>query len=160
MKFVVGLVLGLIVMCAVATAQLKSQIEQPSVSQSLVHPRTSISSFLGLLNPDNFLMRHSVSLSYFSAGGRGISLASYTNSMFYRIADPLNVRVDVTLQGSPFGSYGSDLQGGLNSVYLSRAEVNYQPSKNFFIQLQYHQLPFYHLGTYNPFLTPSFREDE
>ncbi|MBI4548865.1 MAG: hypothetical protein HY707_12855 [Ignavibacteriae bacterium] len=160
MKYLGGLLLVFMLMCSVASAQFKSQTEQPSVSRSLIHPRTSISSFLGLLNPDNFMMRHSVSFSYATSGGKGISLASYTNSMLYRISDPLNVRFDVTLQGSPFGNYGSGVQSELSRLYLSRAELNYQPSQNFFIQLQYHQLPFYYLGSYNPFLTPSVRGDE
>lgn len=145
-----------VVLCVLATrsqAQLKSQDEQPvSPAQSLVHPMTSISSFLGILNPDNFMMRHNFSFSYLSSGESGLSLASYTNSMFYRIADPLNVRFDLTLQGSPFGNYGSAGQGSLSKLYLSRAELNYQPADNMFIKLQFNQSPF---NYYNGFYPPS-----
>jgi hypothetical protein len=141
--FTLGFCLAMMVTCA--SAQLKMQ-EQTNASQSLVHPTTSINSFLGLLNPDNFMMRHTFSLNYLAGGGEGISLASYTNSMFYRIADPLNVRFDVTLQGSPFGQSGSFQRGDLSKVYVSRAELNYKPADNMFITLQYRQVPY---GFYN-----------
>src|SRR5437016_4946506 len=103
MKRITALTVVVIMLTVSAPAQFKSQVEnQPSASQSLVHQNTSINSFLGLLNPDNFMMRHSFSFSYLTAGNTGLSIASYTNSMFYKIADPLNVRCDLTLQGSPF----------------------------------------------------------
>ncbi|TAK53248.1 MAG: hypothetical protein EPO24_14655 [Bacteroidetes bacterium] len=128
-------------------AQFKSNAD-PSVSQSLVHPSGSINSFLGFLNPDNFLMRHNVSLSYMSLGGSSLSLASYTNSMFYKISDPLNMRVDLTLQGSPFGSSNLMTTDNLNKVFISRAELNYKPSDNFYLQLQYRELPMNYWGAY------------
>ena len=151
MKSISVIFLGMLLVNAAAYPQLKSQLEQqPSVSQSLVHPTRSISSFLGLLNPDNFMMRHNFSFSYLSSGGRGLSLASYTNSMMYRIADPLSVRFDLTLQGSPFGQYDGGAQTDFSRLYLSRAELNYRPSENFFVKFQYHQLPFYYYGIYRP----------
>jgi len=146
----------LMVLCSVGMlrAQLKSQDERVSAAESLVRPAPSISSFLGLLNPDNFMMRHNFSFSYLSSGGEGLSLASYTNSMFYRIADPLNLRVDLTLQGSPFGQYGSVSQNDLSRLFISRAELNYRPAENMFIKLQFSQRPFayrdnYYTGFYN-----------
>ena len=84
-----------------------------------------------------------------------MSLASYTNSMFYKISDPLNVRFDVTLQGSPFGQTGSLNRSDLSGVYLSRAELNYQPWQNVALQIQYRQLPLSLYNRYNyPYLSP------
>jgi hypothetical protein len=147
---------------SLSTAQLKSQDEQPvSASQSLVHPATSISSLLGLLNSDNFMMRHSFSLSYLSSAGEGISMASYTNSMFYRIADPLNLRLDLTLQGSPFGGSGTFSQGNFNSLFISRAELDYKPADHMFLRLEYKQIPFnYYPGVYSPFAPGYYLGDE
>ena len=143
------LVAGVIIFSTCMFGQFKSQEnEQPSPAQYLVHPATSINSFFGLFNPDNFMMRHDFSFSYLSTGGNGLSLASYTNSMFYKIADPLNVRVDLTLQGSPFGQYGSAQQSDLSKLYLSRAELNYRPSENFLVKVQYNQLPLSYWGSY------------
>jgi len=156
------IVFAAVLSVAVSKAQLKSEDGPPvNASQSLVHPATSISSFLGLLNPDNFMMRHNFSLSYLSSGGEGLSMASYTNSMFYRIADPLNVRLDLTLQGSPFGQSGSFSQGNFNKLFISRAELNYKPADHMFLKLEYNQIPFsYFPGVFSPFAPGYYLGDE
>jgi len=142
MKHAGGALLLLAALSAAAFGQFKSQVENPpSASQALIHPMSGISSFLGLLDPERFLMRHNFEFSYMTGGGQGLSLASYTNSMFYKISDPLNVRFDVTLQGSPFGASGGLQQSDLNRLFISNAELNYRPLENMFIKVQYSQLP-------------------
>jgi hypothetical protein len=159
----IGFVLACVLLFSIAgNAQFKSQAEQPSVSRSIVQSRPSITNFFGLLNPENLRMQHNLSMSYFSFGGTGISLASYTNSLFYKISDPLNVRFDVTLQGSPFGQ--SAYQNALSGIFLSRAELNYRPWENFLIKLEYNRIPFNYYGIYdpwyNPFSTHHFRDNQ
>lgn len=140
----------LVTLTVTAGAQFRSQVEkQATVSQSLVHPTTSINSFLGILNPENFMMHHTFALSYLSVGGTSLSLASYTNSMFYQIADPLNVRFDLTLQGSPLGNYTGLQQNDLTKLFLSRAELNYRPMENMSIQLRYRQSSFDNLNYFD-----------
>ncbi len=148
-QIIAGMIL-LLLIPVLSSAQFKSNVD-PGVSHTLVHPSSSGNSFLGFLNPDNFLMRHNISMSYVTFGGSSLSLASYTNSMFYKISDPLNMRVDLTLQGSPFGNTGSFSQSNLSKVFVSRAELNYAPSDKFRIQLQYRELPMYYWGAYNPY---------
>ncbi|MBU1298189.1 MAG: hypothetical protein KKG06_05230 [Bacteroidetes bacterium] len=129
-------------------SQYKSQRpEQTSVAQSLVRNTPNIGGLLNWFNPENFRMNHNFSMQYMSGGGMGLSLASYTNSMFYQVSDPLNVRLDVSLMGSPFGSYGMNF----NKLFISRAEINYQPWQNFHLQLQYRQLPISNYGYYMPY---------
>lgn len=142
------LVLILVISLSVS-AQFKSQNpEKASVANSLF--RTSgMSSFFGLLNPENFSMNHNFSMQYISGSGYGLSLASYTNSMFYKISDPLTVRMDVSLMGSPFGQYSNDKN--FSKLFISRAEINYQPWENFHMQLQYRQLPISMYGYYTPY---------
>ena len=137
-----GAVLVMCHLCSFPTyAQYRSQeTGHSSAAQSLVRPGGGIGSILGLIDPDNFFMRHNFSFSYFTGGGTGLSLASYTNSMLYRIADPLDVRVDLTLQGSPFGQYGQADRGAFNKLFISRAELNYRPLDNMFVKFQYRQL--------------------
>lgn len=145
MKNVVVIAVLLLCMSRVLPAQLKSQIEQQtSPSQYLVYPTraSGFGSLFNWFNPNRFSMRHNFSMSYLSLGGAGLSLASYTNSIFYQIADPLNVRFDVTLQTSPFGNHDYMLKNALNNLFLSCAEINYQPWQNFHMQLQYRQIPF------------------
>ncbi|MBA4311465.1 MAG: hypothetical protein C0417_02430 [Chlorobiaceae bacterium] len=137
---------------ALSLAQFKSQSEQTSVASSLVKPMSGVGSLLGLINPDNLFMRHSLSLNYMSMGNMGVSVASYTNSLFYKISDPLNVRFDVTLQGSPFGQ--TQFQNSLNGVFLSRAELNYRPWENFFVKFEYNRMPMNYYGRFNPWYSP------
>ncbi len=139
---------------AVAFGQFKNEGDQQSVAQSLVQPVVGGNSLFGLINPNNFTMRQSLSYSFVSGGGMSTSLASFTNSMFYKISDPLNVRFDVTLQGSPMGA-ATPYQQALNGVFLSRAELNYRPWDNFFVQVEYSHLPSNYWGMYdNPWYHP------
>ncbi len=154
MKLAAAVLFAVLVVSPAARAQFKSQADQePTVAPSLVRPMTSMNSFLGLINPDNFMMRHTLSYSFLSAGGQSLSIASYTNSMFYKIADPLNVRVDLTVQGTPSGA--TPFQSALNGVFLSRAEMNYHPWQNMFIKLEYNRLPASYWGPGNLWYRPS-----
>jgi hypothetical protein len=138
-------------------AQFKSQAEEkPSVAESMIRPEDS-SNFLGFFNPQNFTMRQSFSFSTMLLGGKSIGVAMYTNSMFYKVSDPLNVRLDVSLMRSPFNSLGKDFQSDVNKLFINRAEVNYKPFDNMIIQFQYRQVPLSAYGNYyspyyyNPF---------
>ncbi|MFI5251822.1 MAG: hypothetical protein ACHQQQ_05235 [Bacteroidota bacterium] len=142
MKFASILLILILIVSVTGSAQLKSQVdEQQNAASSMLRP-LSASNFLGLLDMNRFSMRQNVSMGYFTGGGSGLSLASYTNSMNYQISDPLNIRMDFTLQGSPFGNYGSNLQSNLNKLYISNAELNYRLNNNMFFQFRYQQLPY------------------
>jgi hypothetical protein len=133
-----------------ASAQFKPNGDpEPTVAESLVHPSAGLGSLFGFLNSDNFRMNHSVSMSYLSTNAGGLSLASYTNTMLLKLADPLHLRVDLTLQGSPFGNSLGLQQSELSGFFLSNAELNYHPSENMFIDVRYGQLPAYGYG-YSP----------
>lgn len=131
----------LIVMaCAstVAFGQFKTADQpRPTVSESLVRQDGGL--LFGWFDPSRFSMHQSYSLSYSTAGGHGMSLGVYTNSMFYQISKPLDVQFDVSVMHSPYSSFGNakDLSG----IYLSRAQLNYRPSKNMLLQISYRQLP-------------------
>lgn len=122
-------------------AQFRSKVEpKPTVSESLI--RNDESGFLfGWFDPSRLTMRHSFSMSYQTFGGRGLSLGTYTNSIFYKFSDPLDVQVDVSVMHSPFNSFGKGFQDRLNGIYLSRAQLNYRPSENVLFQIQYRQVP-------------------
>jgi len=104
-------------------------IEQPSVKEGIATENSG--GILGFLNSDDFIMRHSFSLNYTSFAGQSVSLTSYTNSMFYRLMNNLNVQ---------------DISG----IYISNASVNYYPWKDFSVHLQYSAVP-YGYGFYNPY---------
>lgn len=148
------------VLAAPSMAQFKSQVEQESrVSHGLIQESPS-NFFFGWFNPEKFHMRHTVSFSYHTMGGEGISLGTYTNSMMYEFADNLNARADVSMSYSPFASSSlmtKGMKNNLSSIYLSRAEVNYKPWDNFYVQLQYQRSPFGYY--YSPFGSPWFGGD-
>lgn len=134
-----------------AVGQLKSQLDgQQNSSQSFLRPM-SPSNFLGFFDMNRFSMHQSVGMSYLSSNAGGISLASYTNSMAYQISDPLAVRMDFTLQGSPFGSSGMYTGNDISKLFISRAELNYRLSENSFISVQYRQLPYNQWLSSDPF---------
>ncbi|CUS80810.1 hypothetical protein JGI7_01642 [Candidatus Kryptonium thompsonii] len=120
-------------------AQFKEQIEtKPDVYQSIVRG--------GWLS--NLFMRHTFSASYISIGGKGMMINSYTNSIFYRFSDNLNLQADISLVSSPFSSFGKNFQRGINGIYINRIELNYRPFNNMLINIQYRQLPFYNFYYY------------
>ena len=102
------------------------------------------------LNSDDFIMRHSFSMSYSSFAGQGVSLTTYTNSMFYRLMSNFNVQLDVSVMYSPYSTFGDQFQKDISGIYISNAAINYHPWKDFSVHLQYRAMPFGY-GYYHPF---------
>ncbi len=156
---VVGTLVAALLLCASQSlAQFKSQVEDgPKVSDGMVQqPPPEL--FLGWFNPARFHMQQSLSMSYQSIGGQGLSLGTYTNSMSYEFTDNLMARADVSMSYSPSNSFANFGQGrnNLSSLYLSRAQLDYKPWQNVLIQFQYRQNPFGYL--YSPYFDPWYRE--
>jgi hypothetical protein len=82
-------------------------------------------------------------------GNQGLALGTYTNSMSYKISDPLTLSADVSVLNSPYSSLGSKFSQGLDGIYLTRADLNYHPTNSFQIDLQFNQNPLYRY--YNPY---------
>ena len=130
-------------------AQFKdSGFETNSVKEGIVSENSN--ALFGFLNSDDFIMRHSFSLNYATSGGQGMSLTSYTNSMFYRLMNNLNVQLDVSVMYSPYSTLGEQFQKDISGIYISNAAINYHPWDNFSVHLQYRSMPFGY-GYYHPF---------
>ena len=131
-----------------AVAQFRDNgLDKPSVKSGIIDQSPGFS--LGFLNSENFLMRHSFSLSYSTFGGQGYSLGTYTNSMIYKLMNNMNIQMDVSIMYSPYASFGENFRKNLNGVYISKAAFNYSPSKNMHISVQYRNLPY--ASYYNPY---------
>ena len=104
----------------------------------------------GFLNTNDFTMRHSFSMQYSSFGSQGLALGVYTNSMFYRLMDNMNVQLDISLVHSPYSTLGEAFQKDISGLYISNAAINYRPWKDVSIHLQYRTTP-YGYGYYSPF---------
>ncbi len=148
MKKIAGLLALMLVLSSVSYAQFRSQLsDRPSVENSLVKANDGL--LFGFINPANFSMHQSVSMSYMTLGSQSVALGMYTNSMSYKISDPLTLSADVSLMNSPYSSLGNQFAKNINGIYLTRAELNYHPSSNFQIDVQFNQNPMYRY--YNPY---------
>jgi hypothetical protein len=142
----------------ISSAQRKSDLDQnQSASPSFLAPSTSGLMF-GWFDPNRLLMKQSISFSYATSGAKGYSLAAYTNSLLYQISDPLSFRCDISLLGSPFNSMGDAFAKNISGLYLTRAEINYRPSDNVLLQLQYRQVPAFLGDGYGDFFPGDLRE--
>lgn len=109
---------------------------------------------LGIFNPNNFSMKHSLNFSMLNSEYGNVSIASYTNSLNYKFNDKLNIRADITMQYSPFassrfgGSYNQMLRDDLSGISLSRVDVDYQISDNAFLKVQFRNMKNYMMDDY------------
>ncbi|MFA3782985.1 hypothetical protein ABRY23_07985 [Melioribacteraceae bacterium 4301-Me] len=142
---------------SIINAQFKNQTNDlVDIRSSMINNNTSNLLF-GFFNPANFQMHHSFSMSYSTFGGGGLALSTYTNSMFYKFNDKLNLQADISVVNSPYNTFGSQFTKQLNGIYLSRAMLNYTPTKNMSISIEYNHLPYnpYYYG-YDPFFRSNY----
>jgi hypothetical protein len=151
MKLSIKIAFLLIVLVTAGIGQYKSQPEiRSAAGSSLLRPDDGNLLF-GWFDPSRLSFHNSYSLSYMTSGSSALSLGALTSSIGYRISDPLSVRFDVSLLHSPYSNLGGNFANNISGVYLTRAELNYKPSKNTQIQLQFQQLPsMYWMTGYNP----------
>ena len=123
-------------------AQFKSsEANKTGVMESLLRT-DGTDSWFGLFDPSRLSMRHAFSLSYATfGGGRGMSLGMYTNSLAYKISDPLDVQFDVSLMYSPNSPLMGGPQKDFAGIYLTRAQLNYRPSEKMLLQINFRQIP-------------------
>jgi len=150
MQHTITTFLLLLTLSVVATAQFRGEEpRRPSVAEG-VYGAQQGNNILGFFNPDNLDMRHSLSFSYGMMGDQGLGVSMYTNSLRYRISEPLSVRADISMLFSPFGSATSMFKQDLSGIYLRRASIDYKASENMHISLQYRNEPYYnpYYGSY------------
>jgi len=110
--------------------------------------KSSSGLLLGLFDPSKFQMSHSFGMSYSTFANNSVTLGTYTNSMFYQFSDKLDVRVDATLTTTPYNSFGQDFADQINGFRISNAEINYRPTEDMFIRVQYNSYPNYYMNPY------------
>jgi hypothetical protein len=141
MRILIITVIAVSVIAITANAQFKSKPEStPAVTESMLRPDDSGLLF-GWFDPSRLTFHNSYSLSYTTSGGKGFSLGTLTSSLGYQISDPLSLHFDVSLMHSPYSNLGGNFAKNVSGVYLTRAELDYRPSKNTLLQIQFRQLP-------------------
>jgi hypothetical protein len=155
---------------AIISLNTYAQFKEPgfptqSISDAIIDH--SSGSLFGFLDSDIFHMRHSFNMSYSSFGNQGFALGMYTNSMSLKLSNNMNVQVDASIIQSPYSTLGKDFQKQMSGFYITRAALNYKPWDDFFISIQYRNLPMaYHYSDYgfysnrfsNPFFSDGFFE--
>jgi hypothetical protein len=132
---------GVVLVCGSISAQFKSKAQQePRVSDSLIRSDDSGLLF-GWFDPNKLKMSQSYSLSYQTFGQNSLALGVYTNSLSYQVSDKVSLQTDISVMHSPYNSFGDKLGKSLSGIFLSRAQLNYQPSDNTLFQIQFRQLP-------------------
>ncbi len=138
----------LLIISSLTYGQFKEELDKKVDIRGGITNYNPSSMLLGFIKPENFSMSHSFSMSYTASGQYGMALGVYTNSMAYKFNDQLNLQVDASVVNSPYSSLGTQHSDAINGIYLSRAQINYQPSEDFFITFQYRNLPG---GYYSPY---------
>ncbi len=134
-------------------AQFKDAEKPVNIRQGIVQSEYT-SMYLGFINPENFSMNHTFSMSYSAGSNFGYALGVYTNTMAYKFTQNLNLEEDASFVNSPYSTFGDGFAKQVNGIYLSRIQLNYQPSDKTSITLQFNQNPteFYN----SPFYRNSF----
>ena len=114
-------------------------------ASSLIAPEYRGNSSIGLLNSDRFQMNQSYSLS-FSANGHGSSSSGlYLNTISYKLANPLILELDwgfhtpfhSTMSGNLGRMYQLNQQNSAGSLILPRIGLEYRPTENSLISINY-----------------------
>jgi len=137
---------------ASAMGQFKSESEKPplDVLGGITAPQGQ--GLLGLFSPDRFHMSHSYGVTFFSGGGQSGSVGLYTNTMDFRLSDPLSLRINTGILHRPFGGPKNAPD---DAQLVHGAELIYKPTKNFQMNVGYSSTPFY--GGYRPYESPFTR---
>ena len=151
MKLGLVLTLALIFFSTKVEAQLKSQLDEQPIDarNTMVNPETASAGFLGnLFAPNNFKMHHSYSMTVGSFGGQTSSLGMYTNTMLFKLSEPLMLRVNTGIAHQPFG--GGNGVSSQGAKLMHGAELIYAPSQSFRMSIGYSNNPFYSAPSYFP----------
>ncbi|MCX7983471.1 MAG: hypothetical protein N3A63_01005 [Bacteroidetes bacterium] len=159
------IVLFLIIVSYSCVGQFKTQVREQQSSITAITRQNTSGLIFGLFDPSKLFMRQTYTLSYTAGNGHGYSLGVYTNSLVYKISDPLALQFDISLVHSPYSSPAIEpMTRSLIGLHLTRAQLTYQPTKSFSLYLQYHQSPIYMGNLFTPFddfsLFPSVQQKE
>ena len=122
--------------------QLKTQnpasVHFPSALRQGYGAASHVANFLGL-DPSKFSMQQSFTLSFTSLNGYGLARGVYLNTMRYQLSNPLSLSV----QWGFFNNLSDPnrLNPNGSGFFLSGANLEYKPSENFHIGVQYSAYP-------------------
>jgi len=93
-----------------------------------------------LLDPSRLKMYQSYTFSYFSNSKQSGSFGLYTNTLEYRVSEPLLVRIGLGYLHQPLSVFRRGSQD-LKGVILPNFQLFYQPNENFFLKIDFSSMP-------------------
>ena len=137
-KIIPCILLLTLIMVSLAGAQLKTQKSNVFKPSSLAQrPKGFLDA---LVDPSKFSMSHSYSLSLFSVGNRSFNQGLYLNTLNYQFSNPLRMQLRIGFLHQPLGGSGMTSQQN-GKVFVQRALIEYKPSKNFSLSVDYQSYP-------------------
>lgn len=115
--------------------------------------KNPIGSLFSFIDPSKFSMGHTFEMSYSASGDHGLAAGVYTNHLAYEFSEKLNVELDASVVNTPYNTFGDSFTNSFNGVYIDRAQINYKPTEDFNISLQYSNSPY---GYYNGYSRRGF----
>jgi hypothetical protein len=122
-------------------AQFKSE-KNVNMAQALTQPKlTGLLDVIGF-NPDKFSMHQSYSLTFGSFGGNSYHQGLYLNTMSYQFSNAVTTYLQLALAHQPLGSMMQNDQGQNGTkAFVSGAGLEYKPTDNFSLQVEFSQVP-------------------
>lgn len=142
MKFITTTLLLIFFTALTAEAQLRKDLSgSEDYAASVTHTQqSSPGSWMNMLN---MTMSHSYSMSFSNFGGQTQNINAYTNSMFFDVSEKVDAQLDLSVLHSPFGSsFMTNNEMGAR-VIVDQARIDFKPSENTRISLQFSQNPYY-----------------
>jgi hypothetical protein len=142
-------IVTLVLLPCFAHAQFKTQTKSGDLASTLRNPfgigKTAIS-LLGL-DPNRLDISHSYQMGYMSIGNQGYTQGMYLNTLTYQFKIPLTLAFQWGIAFQPnFGIGNSSILQ--NGPFVSGAQLRYQPSNKFTIEIDYQRLPYNSLYYY------------
>lgn len=143
---------------AATFGQFKGDESKPINIQEGILSDNPVSSIFNFFNSNNFSMNHSFSMSYSAMGSNGIALGVYTNKIGYEFSDKLNFQLATSFVNSPYSTFGDSFNKSINGIYIESARLNYQPSEDFNMSLEFSNSPFGYYNRYSPYRRGFYRD--
>ncbi len=146
MKRINWLIVGIVLAPCLVFGQLKKQSAPVDIRSGILQADNG--KYLGIIDPSRLTVNHSYSLSYYSMGDLSFGRSLYLNTLSYRLADPLSLKVQWGIQNFPYTSAGANNPAFRSGFVFSGAQLKYRPSDKFMIKFEYSALP--RAGYYYP----------
>ena len=143
------IIIILFFLVASVNGQFKGDENKPVDIRGGILSADPVSSLFGFINPANLNMGHSFEMSYSAFGNDGMALGVYTNRLSYEFSEEFNLELNTSFVNSPYNTLGENFTRSLNGIYIDRARINYNPSKDFNISLQFSNSPYRYYNRYN-----------